>query len=139
MRLFAKLRRDIRGVTAIEFALIAPILSSVLILGWDGWMMISQSTDMRTAVQTGARYYQVGGSDDTVAQSAALAAWAHKPSAGSMSLVRSCTCDATPTSCSATCAVGATPMTYITLTATAPFDGAIQHRNLTETEVIRVR
>lgn len=139
MRRLAAFHRDRRGVTAVEFALIAPILCGVLILGWDGWMMISQSLDMRTAVQTGARYYQVGGSSDAAAQAAALAAWPHKPASGTFNLIRTCACGATPASCSTACAVGTKPMTYISLKATSTFDGAIQHRNLTESEVVRVR
>lgn len=139
MRGLSRFRRDVRGVSAVEFALIAPILCSVLIMGWDGWMMINQSVDMRTAVQTGARYYQVGGTSDATAQAAALDAWVHNPATGNLSLARACTCDATPTSCSSACAAGSTPMTYITLTATSTYDGALQHRNLTETEVVRVR
>ncbi|MFC3070071.1 TadE/TadG family type IV pilus assembly protein [Phenylobacterium soli] len=139
MTRLATLWRDRRGVTAIEFALIAPVLASVLILGWDGWMMISQSLDMRTAVQTGARYYQVGGTDDTAAQTAALAAWPHRPANASFSLARACACGGAATSCSSACTAGQTPTTTVTLTASSAFDGAIQHRSLKETEVIRVR
>jgi len=138
MRRFLSFFTDRRGVSALEFALIAPILSSVLILGWDGWMMINQTTDMRTAVQTGARYYQIGGSDDAAAKTAALAAWVHKPADGALTVARVCYCGTTANDCSSTCASG-TPSTYLTLTATSTFSGAIEHKALTQSEVIRVR
>ncbi|MGE5149430.1 MAG: TadE/TadG family type IV pilus assembly protein [Rhodospirillaceae bacterium] len=138
MRRLSAFLADRRGLSAIEFSLIAPVLTAVLILGWDGWLMINQSVDMRTAVQTGARYYQIGGSSDTAAQTAALAAWVHKPAGGSLSVARACYCGSTVTACSQSC-VGSTPSTYITLTATSPFNGTLQSRTLTEQEVVRVR
>jgi len=130
--------RDRRGISALEFSLIAPILATVLILGWDGWLMINQSVDMRTAVQTGARYYEIGGTDDTAAQTAALAAWVKKPAGGAVTVARACYCGSTTSSCSSACASGS-PSTYVTLTATSTFSGALQSKALTEKEVVRVR
>jgi Flp pilus assembly protein TadG len=137
MRSFGKFWRDRRGISAIEFSLILPVLTSVLILGFDGWMMINQSQDMRTSVQTGARYYQIGGSDDADARTAALAAWVNKPAAGDVQVARACFCGATTNNCASSCASG-TPSTYVTLTATSTFSGMIQSKALTETEVVRV-
>lgn len=138
MRRLMPFLADRRGVSALEFALIAPVLSTVLVLGWDGWMMINQATDMRTAVQTGARYYQIGGSDDAAAKTAALAAWVHKPADGALTVARACYCGTSVSDCSTTCASG-TPSTYLTLTATSTFSGTMETKALTESEKIRVR
>jgi len=129
---------DRRGISALEFALIAPVLSTILVLGWDGWMMMNQATDMRTAVQTGARYYQIGGTDDAAAKAAALAAWVSKPSGSALTVTRACFCGSAANSCDTACASG-TPSTFITLAATSTFSGTMQHKSLTEQEVVRVR
>lgn len=139
MRALRNIARDERGISAMEFSLLAPILATVLVLGWDGWMMISQSLDMRTAVQTGARYYQIGGSNDTDALAAVNAAWTHKPATGAtVGVGRSCTCGTSPNTCGQTCASG-TAMTFITLSAGSTFSGMAYSRDLHETEVIRVQ
>jgi hypothetical protein len=102
-------------------------------------MMISQSLDMRTAVQTGARYYQIGGSDDTAALAAVNAAWTHKPATGStVGVARACMCGTSTNTCGQSCASG-TAMTFITLSASSTFSGAAYSRDLHESEVIRVQ
>jgi Flp pilus assembly protein TadG len=138
MRILNAFWRDRRGISALEFSLVAPVLATVLILGWDGWMMFNQAVDMRTAVQTGARYYEIGGASDTAAQTQALAAWVNKPAGGAITVARACFCGATSANCSDTCVSG-NPSTYITLTATSTFSGALQSKALTEKEVLRVR
>lgn len=138
MRSISKFWRDRRGISAIEFSLILPVLTTVLVLGFDGWMMINQSQDMRTSVQTGARYYQIGGSVDTDARTAALAAWVNKPAAGDVQVTRACFCGTTANNCASSCASG-TASSYVTLTATSTFSGMVQSKALTESEVVRVQ
>jgi Flp pilus assembly protein TadG len=131
--------RDCRGVAALEFALIAPVLASVLILGVEGWLEFDQGSDMRAALQTGARYYQTGGSDDTAAQGVAMSAWADRPANGTVTVARVCKCGSTPVACSSVCAAYATPTVYVTLTASTAFTGLVQSHNLLQSEMVRVR
>ncbi|HEY8616627.1 TadE/TadG family type IV pilus assembly protein [Phenylobacterium sp.] len=130
---------DRRGVTALEFALISPILALVVVMGVDGWTATRQALDMRTALQTGARYYQVGGTDDAQARATTLAAWSRRSDDGVVTVSRACKCATTVTVCSATCSGGQPPAVFVTLTASSSFDGAVRQAGMTEHEVIRVR
>jgi len=128
------------GVAALEFALITPILVAVLVLGSDGWLRISQLNDERTGLQTGIRYYQTGGGDDTAAQLVAQNAWPGRPADGALQVVRSCTCGATPIDCASLCPGGTNPPSvFLTLTAQGTYSGMMESRVLTQTDVIRVR
>jgi Flp pilus assembly protein TadG len=130
---------DQRGLAGMEFAFIAPIVVALLVLGVDGWMRGSQLSDMRAAMHTGARYYESGGSDDTVAQTVSTAAWATKPQNGAMTVVRACTCGSTPVACTTVCGGTSLPSAFITLTASGTYSGLLQSHAISETDVIRIR
>lgn len=139
LRLWGAFRDDAQGLAALEFALIAPLMAGLLLAGADGWLRISQHNDMRTALHSGARYYQAGGSDDAAANSLAMAIWASRPSDGTLQVTRSCACGAAPIVCSALCSGSNPPAAYVTLTASGTFDGVLNSRRLSDSEVIRVR
>lgn len=139
MRRLRALARDRRGVAAVEFALILPILVAVLILGVDGWLRITHANDMRTALQTGARYYQSGGADDTAAQQAALSAWPTPPTDATLTVSRTCMCGPSAAACSSLCGGSAPPSALITLSARGTFQGLTGTTPLAEDEVVRVR
>jgi Flp pilus assembly protein TadG len=139
MRRLRHFRTDRSGLAALEFALIAPFLATLLLVGADTWLTVSQNEDMRTALQSGARYYQTGGSDDPTAQLVAQQAWPSKPADGSMSVARSCTCGSSPADCATLCAGSNPPSVFLTLTAQGTFSGLMQSRVLSQTDVIRVR
>jgi Flp pilus assembly protein TadG len=138
-RALQRLVADRRGVSALEFALIAPILALVLVFGIDGWMSTSQLGDMRNALQTAARYYQVGGGDDDQAQDAALAAWTRRPTDGEVSIDRLCRCGTSAADCSSLCSGDTPPAVFVTLEATSQFHGAMRRMSLRDQEVLRVR
>lgn len=138
-RLLRAWRDDRSGLAATEFALIVPVLATLLILGSDGWLQANQTSDVRTALQTGARYYESGGSDDNAAQAAMLAAWASKPANGSLSTARSCTCGSTPTVCTSTCPDSSLPSVFVQLTAQATYSGIWQSHAVSQSNVVRIR
>lgn len=139
MRRLSAFLADRRGVAALEFALAAPILAAVLVLGADGWLRARQVLDMRTALQTAARYYQSGGGDDEVARTAALSAWPGRPADGVVTALRACRCPAAPSACDAACPDGAPPSAFVTLTAASRYRGFLGEAPIAEREVIRVR
>ena len=139
MRSLINFGRDRRGLAGVEFAFIAPIVIVLLVLGVDGWQRESQLADMRTAMHTGARYYETGGSDDTVAQTVSAASWGSKPQNGTMSVVRACTCGATPVACTTVCGGTSLPSVFVTLSATGTYAGLMQSHVLSQSDVIRVR
>jgi Flp pilus assembly protein TadG len=139
MRSLKTFLRDRSGLAGVEFAFIAPIVIAMLVLGVDGWQRESQISSMRTAMHTGARYYENGGSDDTVAQTVATAAWANKPTNGLISVARACTCGATAISCTGVCGGTSLPSVFITLSGTGTYSGLLQSHALAQSDVIRVR
>jgi len=139
MRRLGAFAADRRGLAALEFALIAPLLAALLMLGADGWLRTSQLSGMRSALQSGARYYQLGGSDDPTAQALTAQSWAHAPPGNTVSVARSCTCGALPIACTTLCAGSNPPSVYITLTASGTFPGLMQSRSLSQSDVLRIR
>jgi len=130
---------DREGLAAVEFALIVPVLATLLILGTDGWMNINANAEVRTALQTGARYYQTGGSSDDAATAAVTAAWPSKPADGALSIARSCSCAALPADCASTCPDATLPSVFVQLTAQGTYTGLMQSHPVSATNVIRVR
>jgi Flp pilus assembly protein TadG len=139
MRRLRAFAADRRGLAAMEFALIAPVLVTVLVLGVDGWLQGTQTSQVRAAMHTGSRYYETGGNDDTVAQTVALAAWTSKPADGVMSVARACTCGATPIACNTLCAGSNPPSAFITMSATATYSGLVHTHAISQSDVVRVR
>jgi len=139
MRRLRKFLTDRRGLAAMEFALITPLLVTLVVFGADGWLSTSQLNDMRSALQSGARYYQLGGSDDTVAHTVAMNAWVHAPADAAAVVARSCACGSTAIACTALCAGSNPPNVYIGLTTTGTFTGLMHSRVLSQSETLRVR
>lgn len=138
IRRLHRFRADDRGLAALEFALVAPIFLAVLLIGADHWLRISQLSAMRSALQTGVRYFQTGGVDDAKAQALANQAWTRRPPDGVVVVARTCACGAVTVECTNLCSADP-PSVFITLTATGQFAGLTQSRTLTQSDVLRVR
>ena len=136
LRAFAS---DQGGLAAIEFAFIAPIIVVILVMGVDIWLQGTQVAAVRTALQTGARYYETGGNDDPTAQAVSVAAWSTKPTGGALNVVRSCMCGSTPVSCTTLCPGSEPPSAFVTLSATGTYSGLTKVHAISQSDVIRVR
>ncbi len=141
-----KFLRDDTGVSAIEFALIAPMLALVLLGTISGWAYYQQNNYMRDSVEVAGKYFLQGGTSEEVGVDIAEAAWTDKPDDGSIALNKTCTCAGVAASCSGVCSDSSIPQTYWTIEAsstyTDPFLGEAVFENgfpLYEREVIRVR
>lgn len=111
------------GVSAIEFAFIAPMLILVLAGIVTGWTYSMQLMEMRTAVKTGANYILQGGVDLDAAKSAVLLSWANKPGDADVQIVRQCSCAGTVSACSTVCTgSGAIPNMSVIITASGSVD-----------------
>ena len=138
MRLARSLKDD-RGVAAVEFALVLPILVGLVLFGIEGWTRINQVSQMNSAISSAARYYESGGADDSAAATLAMAAWNHPPGDGAVTTARSCTCGGAGASCASQCANNTLPNVYVTLTATGTFTGIMHTALLTQTGGVRIR
>jgi Flp pilus assembly protein TadG len=143
------LRRFIRhngGVSAVEFAFIAPMLLVVLAGIVTGWTYSNQLMKMRTAVKSGANYVLQGGVDLDAAKSAVLMSWSSKPADASVQVTRQCSCAGTVSDCSVVCTgSGAIPNMSVIITATGSVDMPLYNLFATQKvvanrqETIRVR
>ncbi|HEX4709450.1 hypothetical protein [Phenylobacterium sp.] len=139
MRRLRAFAADRGGLAAMEFAFIAPIVAVMLVVGVDGWLRETHMSQIRTATQTGVRYYQTGGSDDTVAQTVSVAAWSGKPADGALNVVRSCMCGTTAVTCPGVCPGNNQSSVFLTLTASGTYSGLMHSHALSQSDVIRVR
>lgn len=139
MTLLRKFLRHSGGASAVEFALISPILAGLVIYGFDAWQLINKKQDMHAAINAGAHYYMGGGDDDPTAQSISISSWPNTPSDAKLSIGRACTCAGAGSDCNTLCAATQQPPeTRITLTASTMWNG-LQPAALSEAETVRVR
>lgn len=139
MPLLRKFLRHTGGASAIEFALITPILAGLTIYGFDAWQLINRKQDMHAAINAGAHYYMGGGDDDPTAQSISLTGWPNTPSDAQITIARACSCAGAGSDCSTLCAATQqAPEIHVTLTAKTHWNG-IQPALLSESETVRVR
>jgi Flp pilus assembly protein TadG len=137
------------GVSAIEFALIAPLLTLMLLGIMSSWSYFRQNSNMRDSVEAVGKYYIQGGATDTTAQAIANATWINKPASGVITVSRACVCVGVSGACTAGVLCSdpgkSVPEIHLTILATSswtdPFSSFIFPNGLSlkETEVVRVR
>ena len=139
MKLLRKYLRHNGGASALEFAIISPILAGLVIYGFDAWELINRKQDMHAAINASAHYYMGGGPDDSSAQTIGMSGWPNRPGDANISIVRACSCAGAITDCSTVCAATQqAPEIRITMTATDYWNG-LQPAALSESETVRVR
>jgi Flp pilus assembly protein TadG len=127
------------GTAAIEFAFIAPVLAAALLALVDVAAIVTGSANMQTAVHAGIQYVINGGSDMPTAENQVTQAWTSEPADGSVSSQQYCKCGATVSACTAPCADGTVPASYVSLTATGSLGGTTFSIHKTATETVRIR
>jgi Flp pilus assembly protein TadG len=141
-----KFLRDRSGVSATEFAVIAPVLALMVLGMLDGWSYAASMLAMRAAVKAGANYVIEGGGTSDTARAVAVSAWVSPPSDASVAVTQACYCSGAATTCGLLCVGTAkAPSAYLTVRATgtwtppAPFSYVLEARTVVHSEVIRVR
>lgn len=133
------------GVSAIEFALAAPMLVMVLAGIVTGWTYSMRVMEMRTAVKTGSNYILQGGTDLDAVKSAVLMSWTNQPDDAAVDAVRECYCAGAVHACSTVCSDSSIPNMSIIITATGSIDTPLQSlfamaaMETSREEIIRVR
>jgi Flp pilus assembly protein TadG len=136
--MFRTLFKDRSGVSAVEFAMIAPILAAGVALGWNVWQGERGVEQAKTALRAGALYYTAGGSVDSTAQSITMTAWSSAPANASVSTARSCYCGGVITDCTQPCSTGQVRSIYVTLSVSGSGRGVFAARTLSQQETVRV-
>ena len=122
--IFALLRRR-GGNTAIEFAMIAPVLAGMLVGMTDLGVGIYENMEVRNAAQAGAQYAVAKGWDSTAIQNAVTGSSSMSGISASPAPAQSCGCASGTTiaaaACGSACPGGATAGTYVTVNAQAQY------------------
>jgi len=132
-------RRDKRGTSAVEFAIVAPMFIAAVLAISDVTNMSSGASNMQSAVRAGIQYALKGGSDATTMQTQANGAWTNKPSGATLTTSQSCKCAGASHACNTLCADNTQPYMYMTVTATASLGGNYYNTSETITESVRVQ
>jgi Flp pilus assembly protein TadG len=127
------------GTAAIEFAFVAPVLIAAVLALTDVAAIVTGAANMQAAVHAGIQYAADGGADMTVARAQTLQAWTSMPAQGTVTAQSYCLCGATASVCTAPCADGTAPASYVQVSATAPLGGTTFSINKTTTETVRLR
>ncbi len=132
-------QRDTRGTSAIEFAIIAPLLIGIVVAIGDVTNISYGASNMQSAVRAGIQYALKGGTDAPTAQSQADSAWTMKPSGATIAASKACKCAGLSVDCALPCPDLTSPQMFMTVTATASFGGNYIRISKTATETVRVR
>lgn len=118
--------RDRRGVAALEFAMIAPVLIILLAAAANLGLMADHSLQLANAARSGAQYATILPDDPAGAHAAIRSVLPNITQSG---IVRSCTCPPSATAASGgnavectmgTCPAGIGMARYVTVTVTMP-------------------
>lgn len=135
---------DQSGSSAIEFALLAPLLL-ILSLGLiDGWSLASFMLDMRATVSSAAGLYLQGAGNDALVKELALDAWQNKPADADLSIERSMICSEGTIDEEQMCDGERAPQIHISITASATWNppfmvDQVDIETMSHSHVVRIR
>jgi len=139
IRHIATFARNRRGIAAVEFALIAPILIFAVVAINDCAQLILRQNDMHSGVGAAAEYVMRGGSDLPTAQTIGLSAWPSHSSTASMIAAKACYCGTAGSSCTSLCADQSVPSAYVTITANDSYQGWYATTQISTSQRVLVR
>lgn len=123
---FFRILREDSGVSAIEFALLAPIFLAALLGMLSAGVMMYQKAGLNSAMQSAAHYVMAGGRDYAVMEQVVRAGDGVQPGA-TVTTMNVCRCGDTTSACSTLCADDSAPRSYaqisISQTLTPSFFG----------------
>lgn len=133
-----RLAAESKGLAAIEFALIAPVLALITISISDLGQAAVGAMNMEAAVRSGIQYAMNGGTNMTVAKTVSAQSWGSRPSGSTLNALQMCVCDSGTVTCGQACTDGSTQKTFVTVTATATLGGAVIKFGKTVTKTVQV-
>lgn len=127
------------GVSAVEFALVAPVLTISLLGVVDIGHIVYQRADMESALRAGIQYFMNGGDDLNKAETVVNQSWTTKPDTVSIVAEKYCLCGTTQHACNTLCDDDTYPDSYNRLTATATLEGILMDGTYNVEQSVRVR
>jgi Flp pilus assembly protein TadG len=132
--------RDGKGLAAVEFALIAPMLAFVVVSLADATNFAAGFSAMQRAERAGVQYFMNGGTNTSTAQAIVTNTWSNPPSGYTVTTAKVCTCSngLVVTCVTGICAVGS-QIVNMTITASATIPGMLMSLPESKTESVRVQ
>jgi len=127
------------GASAVEFAIIAPVLAVALLGIAEVGQVIYQRTDMHGALRTGGQYVLNGGRDLDVVEELVLRSWNSRPEDAVVEASRYCLCGEIEHACNSPCVNSSIPEAYIMLQAHATLGGIVVEYGEDADDAIRIR
>ena len=113
---------DVRGVSAVEFALTAPMLIVAAIALADFGLAVNEKMRLESAARAGAQAGFSSAGNVAAMQTATLAATGLNPSSVTVAATSYCGCaNGSVISCSTTCSDGSTIRTYVSVSVTETY------------------
>jgi Flp pilus assembly protein TadG len=137
--LMLKFSRDERGVSAVEFALVVPVLLICLLGVADVGNVVFKRADMESALRSGVQYFMNGGDDLAKAEQVVNESWTTKPEGVTIVAERFCLCGTTVHACNTLCGGNTYPMSFNRIRATATFEGLLTENSYDAEQSVRVR
>ena len=137
--LFRRLKADTRGASIAEFAMVAPILTSLIMGIADGANFVYTTNAMHSGVGSASQYIMEGGQDLSVAQTIGMSTWPQHSANATMTVAKICKCASTVWDCSTLCASQTVPQAFVNVTAHDSFTGMVLTRQLDTMQEVRVR
>ncbi len=133
--------RDNGGLSAIEFALIAPVLAFMVLALADAVNFAVSYTSMQRAERAGIQYFMNGGTSASAAQGIVGSVWTNPPANYSVNAQEVCTCpgNGQAVTCGQGCTNGSKSTETMTITASATVGGILTSLPESKSEVVRVQ
>ena len=131
--------RNRRGASAVEFALISPLLAIALLGIAEVGQVAYQRTDMHGALRSGGQYVLNGGRDLAVAREIIVRSWSAMPEDARVEATRFCLCGSLAHACNSPCSGGSVPEAYISFSAHATLGGIVVDYGDSADDSIRIR
>lgn len=131
--------QDLAGVSAVEFALVVPVLLISLLGVVDIGNVVYRRSDMESALRAGIQYFMNGGDDLAKAETVVNESWTTKPDTMSVAAERFCMCASVEHACNALCDDDTYPTSYNRIRATAVFPGILMEEEHDAEQSVRVR
>lgn len=137
--------RNEKGVAAVEFALVAPILLLLLLGLADFGLAMRERMALASAARAGAERAWADSGDNAAITQAVQAAGTLDAAAITVAVTEFCECAGTASACGVTCADGSTPATYVGVSVSEdfplllPYPGIGSPIALTGTAILRVQ
>lgn len=134
-----RMLRDRKGLAAIEFAIVAPVLTVLIVGATDVGMLVYNRMDTTSSIQAGAQYFMAGGTDTNQALAAVKRSWTSMPQDTQLSVVKTCYCAEVVNLCTVNCSDGSLPVAYNIVSARLKYRGVLLENEYVISEAVRVR